>query len=162
MLCYEFRVFISYTKTTFYRPDFQKFCFKKCLRLSKDLAEHLFQNMRSTLWNVQQSFSSTPPSIWNTRPCFFFLWGRAGIIIIIVIIIIIIIIIAVILIQEIGFTQLLSHWKIFTGPNSTDCRNGECRPRIGLFPPLKSVRLLGFSLQEELYSVILRLDILMT
>ena len=32
---------------------------------SKDSVEHLFQNMRPSLWNAQ-------PSFWNTRPSF---WG---------------------------------------------------------------------------------------
>ena len=56
------QAFIRFMKDTFYRLDYQKFLMYRWLN---GLAEHLFQNMRPSIWNTQ-------PSFWNTRPSF---WG---------------------------------------------------------------------------------------
>ena len=56
-------------KAAFYRPDYQKLLIYP---LIKDLAEHLFQNMRQSLWKDQLSFWNILPSFWDARSSF---WG---------------------------------------------------------------------------------------
>ena len=62
-LCYKFRTFNRCIKASFYILDIKKFLM---FRSSKDLASHLFQNTRLSLWNTQPSFWNTRPSFWNT------------------------------------------------------------------------------------------------
>ena len=72
-------------------------------------------------------------------------------------------IITFILIQEIGFIDLFSNLKTFTGPNSAqlpfficyyaDFRNGECRPGISISMAAKrTTEILGWPSETLLYN----------
>ena len=62
--CNDFETVIRYIKAAFYRPNYQKL---SMFPLIKDSAQHLFQNMRPSLWKAQLSFWNIWPRFWGFK-----------------------------------------------------------------------------------------------